>query len=47
MTTPGFAEIGQRFVALGLPTLAVQEGGYMQPSLGDNLASFLKGLRSA
>lgn len=47
VTTPGFAEIGQRFAALGLPTLAVQEGGYMQPSLGDNLASFLKGLRSA
>ncbi len=41
VTTPGFAEIGRQIRALGLPTLIVQEGGYLCPELGDNLAAVL------
>ena len=42
VTTPGFARIGADIAALGLPTLIVQEGGYLCPELGDNLAAVLK-----
>lgn len=44
VTTRGFADIG-RVIAdgLDLPTLLVQEGGYLSPTLADNLASFLDG----
>jgi acetoin utilization deacetylase AcuC-like enzyme len=42
--TPEFELIGRDIAALGLPMLAVQEGGYPSPSLGRNLASLLKGL---
>ena len=45
VTTPGFAEIGAAISALELPTLHVQEGGYLQPALGDNLTSFLHGVQ--
>lgn len=41
VTTPGFAQIGREVRALGLPTLIVQEGGYLCPELGDNLAAVL------
>ncbi len=43
ITTPGFARIGATIAGLGLPTLMVQEGGYLSQELGDNLASFLNG----
>lgn len=43
VTTAGFARIGRFIGRLGLPTLYVQEGGYLSPSLGANLASFLSG----
>jgi acetoin utilization deacetylase AcuC-like enzyme len=43
VTTPGFAQIGRTVAALGLPTLIVQEGGYLCPELGDNLAAVLSG----
>jgi acetoin utilization deacetylase AcuC-like enzyme len=43
ITTPGFARIGERIAALRLPTVLVQEGGYLSDELGDNLASFLQG----
>ena len=43
VTTGGFGEIGHRIAALGLPTVLVQEGGYMSPHLGENLAAFLDG----
>ena len=43
VTTPGFARIAERIAALGLPALIVQEGGYLQPDLGANLTSFIKG----
>ena len=42
--TEDFAKIGARIAELRLPTLVVQEGGYPSESLGDNLASLLKGL---
>ena len=41
VTTPGFAQIGRDIRALGLPTLIVQEGGYLCPELGENLAAVL------
>jgi acetoin utilization deacetylase AcuC-like enzyme len=37
VTTPGFARIGAVVAGLDLPTVIVQEGGYMCPELGDNL----------
>lgn len=43
VTTPGFARIGAAIAALGVPTLYVQEGGYLSDALGDNLTSFLTG----
>jgi acetoin utilization deacetylase AcuC-like enzyme len=43
ITTPGFARIGSRVSELGLPTVLVQEGGYLSKELGENLSSFLRG----
>ena len=42
VTTQGFAEIGRMIHSLGLPSLIVQEGGYLCPELGDNLAAVLR-----
>ena len=42
VTTTGFAQIGQQIKALGLPTMIVQEGGYLCPELSDNLAAVLQ-----
>lgn len=42
ITETGFAEAGLRFAAAGYPTLLVQEGGYLSPSLGGYLRSFLR-----
>ncbi len=47
VTQQGFKKISQKIGALGLPTLMVQEGGYLREELGDNLASFLNGFQSA
>ena len=41
VTTPGFARIAEAIAALGLPTVIVQEGGYLCDALGANLTSFL------
>ncbi len=41
VTTPGFARIGRAVAGLDLPTLIVQEGGYLCPELGDNLEAVL------
>jgi acetoin utilization deacetylase AcuC-like enzyme len=41
VTTPGFGRISDDIRALGLPTVIVQEGGYLCPELGDNLAAVL------
>ena len=44
MAPPDFATIGRAVAELGIPVLAVQEGGYPSPSLGGNLAELLGGL---
>ena len=43
VTTPGFARAAARIRAAGLPTVIVQEGGYLSEDLTHNLASFLQG----
>jgi acetoin utilization deacetylase AcuC-like enzyme len=43
VSTPGFARIAEAIAGLKLPTVIVQEGGYLCDALGDNLASFLTG----
>ena len=43
VTTAGFAAIAGDIAGLGLPAAIVQEGGYLCPELGDNLAAFLGG----
>jgi acetoin utilization deacetylase AcuC-like enzyme len=35
ITRQGFAEIGRRIACLGLPTVIVQEGGYLLEALGE------------
>lgn len=45
--TEGFGEIGQAIGKLGLPTLLVQEGGYLSDALGRNLVAFLGGFEAA
>ncbi len=47
ITTPGFARIGAAIAGLGLPTLFVQEGGYLCDELGQNLTSTLSGFEAA
>ncbi|WP_206441593.1 hypothetical protein [Amphritea opalescens] len=42
LTTEGFADIGKRIKALNKPTVIIQEGGYISPILGNNLAAVLK-----
>lgn len=43
VTTAGFGRIGRAVAGMGLPTLIVQEGGYLCPELGDNLEAVLRG----
>lgn len=43
VTTAGFGRIGAACAALHLPTLMVQEGGYLCHELGDNLTRFVEG----
>ena len=45
ISTGGFGKIGARLGALGLPTVLVQEGGYLSDTLGENLAVFLNGFQ--
>lgn len=42
VTTDGFARIAAAIDSLGLPTVLVQEGGYLSPVLGANLAAVLR-----
>jgi acetoin utilization deacetylase AcuC-like enzyme len=42
ITEQGFARIGARLAKLKLPTVLVQEGGYLAPDLGDNLRAVLR-----
>jgi acetoin utilization deacetylase AcuC-like enzyme len=46
VTTPGFTRIAGAISALGLPSVIVQEGGYLCDALGDNLAAFLGGWKA-
>ncbi|WP_020593974.1 histone deacetylase family protein [Kiloniella laminariae] len=46
ITTAGFARIAGAIKKLDIPTLFVQEGGYLCEELSDNLASFLQGFES-
>jgi acetoin utilization deacetylase AcuC-like enzyme len=39
--------MARMIAGLKLPTVIVQEGGYLTPYLGDNLASFLIGFQTA
>jgi acetoin utilization deacetylase AcuC-like enzyme len=43
VSTSGFARIGEALGRLRLPTVIVQEGGYLCDALGDNLTAFLTG----
>jgi acetoin utilization deacetylase AcuC-like enzyme len=44
LTTGSFSKIGQKFAALKLPTVIIQEGGYLYEQLGANVVAFLNGL---
>jgi acetoin utilization deacetylase AcuC-like enzyme len=44
LETSDYAALGRRIAGLGLPALAVMEGGYAVDALGANVASFLEGL---
>jgi acetoin utilization deacetylase AcuC-like enzyme len=46
ITTAGFSRIGKVLGNIGLPTVIVQEGGYLSDALGDNLVAFLSGFQS-
>ena len=46
MTTAGFRRISSAIASLGLPAVIVQEGGYLNDALGDNLVSFLRGFET-
>ncbi len=43
----GFAEMARRIAAMGLPTVLIQEGGYLGPSLRTNAEAFLTAFRDA
>lgn len=43
ITTAGFGRIGKRIGEMKLPSVVVQEGGYLSEELGTNLSSFLEG----
>lgn len=43
----GFARAGAAIADMRLPTVLVQEGGYLQPRLADNLLAFLAGFEGA
>lgn len=43
----GFRGAGARVAGLGLPTVLVQEGGYLCPALEANLAAFLAGFEAS
>lgn len=46
VSTPGFSRIAEAIAQLGLPSVIVQEGGYLCDELGDNLTAFLTGFCS-
>ncbi len=46
VSTEGYRLIGGLIGSLNLPTVIVQEGGYLTPYLGDTLANFLTGFEA-
>lgn len=46
VTTQGFHRLAAIITKLEMPTVLVQEGGYLSDALGDNLVSFLRGLKA-
>ena len=46
VTGAGFHAMAQKIASLGLPTVLVQEGGYLSDDLGRNLVQFLSGFES-
>ncbi len=47
VTTDGFRRIGDAIARFGLPTVIVQEGGYLSDILGANLTATLRGFEAA
>jgi len=47
VTTDGFRRIGAAIARFGLPTVFVQEGGYLSDILGANLTAALGGFEEA
>ncbi len=47
VTTTGFRRMGAALAELELPTLIIQEGGYLSSELGANLLAFLDGFEEA
>ena len=47
VTTDGFRALGAALAGFGLPTVLVQEGGYLCAELGDNLVAALGGFEGA
>lgn len=46
VTTPGFARMATAIAGLGMPSVIVQEGGYLCDALGANLTAFLGAFQS-
>ncbi len=46
ISTEGYGEIAKRVSALELPTLTVQEGGYLASDLGENVHAYLSSLNN-
>jgi acetoin utilization deacetylase AcuC-like enzyme len=46
ITDDGFGAAGRRLAELALPTLLIQEGGYISPHLGGHLRSFFRAFQS-
>jgi acetoin utilization deacetylase AcuC-like enzyme len=44
LTRDSFHKIGARLATLNLPTVVIQEGGYLYEQLGSNVVAFLQGL---
>jgi acetoin utilization deacetylase AcuC-like enzyme len=47
LRTSDYGEIGRMIAGLGIPVIALQEGGYAVDALGDNAVALLTGLRGA
>ncbi len=46
VSTQGFSRFASIITKLDLPTVLVQEGGYLTDALADNLVSFLRGMKA-